>query len=62
MVLFSLNVSNPKLVYARQLGYISVDQNGHKKDLEMGGVCVMHGETDIYKEFRFVYLKERGHS
>jgi hypothetical protein len=45
MVLFSLNVSNPKLVYARHLGYISVDQYGHKKDLEMGGVCVMRGEN-----------------
>lgn len=45
--LFSLNVSNPKLVYARHLGYISVEQYGHKMDLEMGGVCVMHGGADI---------------
>jgi len=59
--LFSLNVSNPKLVNARHLGYISADQYGHKKDLEMGGACV--GEnTDMHKKFRFVYLKESGHS
>jgi hypothetical protein len=44
VVLFSLNVSNSILVYAIHLGYISIDQYGHKKDLEMGG-GVMHEEN-----------------
>jgi crotonobetainyl-CoA:carnitine CoA-transferase CaiB-like acyl-CoA transferase len=51
VVLFSLNVSNPKLVYARHLGYISVDPYGHEKDLEMGGgMCHAWGEQTYIRK------------